>query len=143
MNDNLTRNPEQEQPDELRAVSVLADLDALMQIRNLFPFEDEGQRVLQEYAVEVVARFSVAGWVDMVCDLFGWRLACQGCGADTDSDHVSLGVSLEWLLPGDDNNFVRLELGDDPTLLVGDREITFAALPDTLGDLRYTVRSAV
>lgn len=138
--------------------SVVDELRASFErVANLYPINrdagisdtDQGRAILrdiglQQYALSILPRFRAAALVDQVCCLFGWRL--HGMGSldelDVGDDFIDRAAALEWLHPASDDHEVRLELGDDPVVLVRRHgaddwvEVKRGAwgLPDVLGD---------
>ena len=117
--------------------------ERLALIHSLFNFDgaDDRELALQRHALNIRGRFAAAEWIDGICSLFGWCFLGLGpVELGIDEDIVDRGASFEWLSHGDDDRGVRLELGDEPALLVtedcGDswRAVQIAELCDVLGD---------
>ncbi len=122
-------------------------------INNLYPSAewDARSRAIQKYGLRMIETFTAADRVDMICALFDWRLLGQGAIQEqsSDDDFIDRGASLEWAYIGvDDRYTVRLELGDEPQVLVqhtahDDWELLVGgawALPNVLGDWTEALR---
>lgn len=111
-------------------------------ILNLFDLDgsDDHERALQRYALKLRGRFAAAEWIDCICCLFGWRFLGLGPVDLGLGDLVVRGAAFEWLRQGDDDHVVRVELGDEPELMVSAdsgntwRVIDVSELSDVLGD---------
>lgn len=112
-------------------------------LQNFYPFNKDRLEVeRQKLAATMRGRFCIAGWIDDVCSLWGWRFAGFSWVDLTGiwEDDLERGPHLEWLRPGDDNHVVRLVVGDEPLVFMSDdsgnvwREISIDQLGDVLGE---------
>lgn len=113
-------------------------------LSNFYPLDDgdrlEGER--QKLAAAMRGRFGIAGWIDDICAMWGWRFTGFNWVDLTGiwEDDLERDPDLEWMRPGDDDHAVRLVVGDHPLLLLSDdggntwREISIDQLGDALGD---------
>lgn len=126
------------------SLASLSDKERQRAVGNLFPIDDTDivECARQRIAAEMCDRFRFGVLVDSICWLWRWQLVGfnyfdPAPGTDIDLER---GSHLEWLRPGDDDNVVRLVVGDEPQLLVSEdsgnvwTEISIGLLGDTLGD---------
>lgn len=125
-------------------LASLSDKERQRAVGNLFPIDDTDivECARQRVAAEMRDRFRFGVLVDSICCLWRWQLVGfnyfdPAPGTDIDLER---GSHLEWLRPGDDDNVVRLVVGDEHQLLVSEdsgnvwTEISIGLLGDTLGD---------
>lgn len=137
----------------VRTLQVLGDDELRQFVRNLYDHSSSRERALQDIAAGFRERFRVAVLVDNVCWSFGWRLSGFGwfdpwAGTESNEDVLQT-PDLVWLLPGDEDKAVRLELGDEPVLHISMDggiddwcRVEVAELGDALGDWLEARRAA-
>lgn len=113
-------------------------------LSNLYPFDngDNLEVERQKLAAAMRGRFGIAGWIDDICSIWGWRFTGFSWVDLTGrwEDDLERGPDLEWLHPGDDNHAVRLVVGDEPQVFLSEdsgntwTEISIDQLGDELGE---------